>query len=161
MILPPLLTLDTCGGDWERYLECVHDVYLSQIVRGGLTFRGLRVATRRTPETRGKGYGFWHMIQEGRVEEDRMPDLRRCERLCWVPHVIRAADRADPRVSVWQNVRGGNIHVPLWLEDEDYLVILAQRQGHWLLKTQYIVTYRNRREALRQERDAFLVAQNG
>lgn len=31
----------------------------------------------------GKEATFWHMIQEGRIEEDRTPDIRRCERIRW------------------------------------------------------------------------------
>ena len=141
--LPDLFELSAFGGDYQAYEDALFYVYLNRIVRGGLRFRGLPVKTRRTPEYKGKGAGFWHLLTEGRVEEQRTPDFRRCERLPWVPWVIRHADDPDDTIRVWTNKRGSNTNVVLWLWEEDYAVILSERRGFYLLVSAY--TLRSRR----------------
>lgn len=57
-------------------------------------------------------------------------------------------------IDEWQNRRGTEINTLLWYREE-YLVVLAQRQNYWLLKTAYCTEQRGRIEKLRRERDAF------
>ena len=84
MTPPRLLLFDVFGGNWRAYETELHRIFMDEIVRGGLQFRGQRVSCRRNPETVGRWSSFWHLVQEGRVEDERTPDLRRCERLRWV-----------------------------------------------------------------------------
>ena len=54
------------------------------MVDAAVSSRGWCVSARRHPETKGKGYGFWHVISEAsqinnRNEGERIPNLRRCE----------------------------------------------------------------------------------
>ena len=156
MDLPDLVRFH---GDWERYVEELYEIYMKEVVNGGLKFGGLPVRCRRHPEARGKGFGFWHVIQEGRVEEERLPDLRRCERIRWIPWIIRYAGR-DSRITWWEERRGSNTDVLLWLEEEDYLVILAKRRGYMLLKTAYCTTRPHKKRGLRKNRGNFWRSQN-
>jgi hypothetical protein len=92
-------------------------------------------------------------VQEGRVEDDRLPDLRRCERIRWVRWVIENAG-AHAEIDIWQNTRGTEVNTLLWFREE-YLVVLGQRQGYWLLRTAYCTEKSGRIAQLRKERDAF------
>jgi hypothetical protein len=92
-------------------------------------------------------------VQEGRVEDDRLPDLRRCERIRWVRWVIENAT-SHAEIDIWQNTRVTEINTLLWLREE-YLVVLGQRQGYWLLRTAYCTEKSGRIAQLRKERDAF------
>lgn len=150
---PDLLPFAAFGGDWAAYEAELHRIFIAEIARGELTFRGDRVNCRRLPEAAGRWASFWHLVQEGRVEDDRMPDLRRCERIRWVRWVIENA-AAHAEIDMWQNTRGTETNTLLWFREE-YLVVLGQRQGYWLLRTAYC-TERSRRIAqLTKERDAF------
>ena len=51
--------------------------------------------------------------------------------------MIRNATK-DNRISWWEEIRGSHRDVLLWLEQEDYLVVLSKRKGYHLLKTAYI-----------------------
>ena len=87
-----------------------------------------------------------------RVEDDRLPDLRRCERIRWVRWVIEnAVEHAE--IDIWQNTRKTEVNTLLWFREE-YLVVLGQRQGYWLLRTAYCTEKSGRIAQLRQERDA-------
>ena len=112
-------------------------------------FEGLRLGLKRHPLTHGKEATFWHMIQEGAIEDERIPDLRRCERIRW-PRPIIEHVRA-PAVKVWSNQRKGEKRICLWLEHEDYLVILADRGDYILPWTAYLVEQPHRKRKLLKE----------
>ena len=156
---PDLLPLDgdKFKGDWVAY-ECeLYRIFESEIKGGGLQYCGLPIKCRRIPETQGKWAAYWHLIQQGRVEDERTPDPRRCERIRWIRWVIENAD-SHPEIDVWQNTRPEGANVLLWFREE-YLVVLGIRQGYWLLRTAYVTEHSERYrgvERLRKERDEFL-----
>ena len=71
-------------GDWHVYEKTLYGIFIEELANGGLTYNGLRVGCRRIPETSGRWFAFWHLVQEGSAEDERYPDLHRCERLRWV-----------------------------------------------------------------------------
>lgn len=150
---PDLVPFTALGGDWPAYETELHRIFIAEIARGGIVFDGFRVNCGRLPETAGKWASFWHLVQEGRVEDDRLPDLRRCERIRWVRWVIENA-AAHAEIDIWQNTRGTEVNTLLWFREE-YLVVLGQRQGYWLLRTAYCRDKSGRIAQLRKERDAF------
>lgn len=151
MALPDLVVFE---GDWDAYLDRLYVVYIAEIVQADLRFQGCPVNCRYRPPTEGKGYGFWHCIQEGRTEDERLPDLRRCERLRWIPWMIRNAG-IDSRISFWKEKRGADIDVVLWAESEEYVVILSQRRDYYLLKTAYVANKSHKVESLRRNRERY------
>ncbi len=144
--LPELVELDNfCGADfvsrWKAYIDCVYRIYLREVANGQLTFMGLNVSCRYQPMAFGKHYAFWHMMQEGPIEDDRTADLERCKRVRWIAWVITAAGAGDPRVKVFpQQKRGTEQPWALWMEEERYVVILWERNGYYLLKTAFPAT---------------------
>ena len=46
------------------------------------------------------------LVQEGKVEDDRTPDLRRCERIRWPRPIIE--HESEDSILVWENERRGN-----------------------------------------------------
>ena len=145
---------DDYGNDWEAYDRVLNHVFQSEIVHGDLNFQDLPVKCRRYPESKGRWASYWHLVQSGKQEEDRVPDLKRCERLRWIPWVIEYAIEIS-EIDVWQNVRGQQINTLLWYVEE-YLVVLGKRSGYWLLKTAYCTENQRRIYKLRIERDLFL-----
>jgi hypothetical protein len=140
--LPALMVFNDYGGDWERYLEAIYAVFRGDFVASKPAFRGRRLGLKRYPDYDGKEATFWHMISEGSVEEDRIPDFRRCERIRW-PRPIIEHD-AEPEVLVWTEPRGANddrIHI--YLPDERYLVVLADRGSYILPWTAFHIEHEN------------------
>ncbi|GAK33174.1 hypothetical protein JCM17846_19610 [Iodidimonas nitroreducens] len=144
------------GGEWAVYEAELYRIFKEEIAGGSLMFCHSPVKCRRLPEAAGRWASFWHLVQEGRVEDDRTPDLRRCERIRWVRWVIEnAADHSE--IDIWQNTRNGRVSRLLWFREE-YLVVLAERTGYWLLLTAYCTDKSGRIKQLRKERDVFLRA---
>jgi hypothetical protein len=147
--LPPLVLLGDYGGDWDAYLNAIYAYFKRDFVDSKPAFEGRRLGLKRYPLTHEKEATFWHMIQEGRIEDERTPDLRRCERIRWPRPIIEHAD--EPAVKVWRNQRGREERVCLWFEDEDYLVVLADRGGYILPWTAYLVEQPHRKRKLQKE----------
>ncbi|MDN5850344.1 MAG: hypothetical protein L0H63_12040 [Nitrococcus sp.] len=164
MITPPdLIPFD---GDWLSYEERIYQVFLDQFVRADVRFRGKSVKAQYRPEYNGKGFSFWHVISEApdshnRNDEDRIPDLRRCERIGWIAWAIRAASDPQSGVTWWGNRRGCNRHIVIWAEERDFAVVLAARSSYFLLKTAYAGIKPHRRQSFTRERADFWSKQNG
>ena len=151
--LPPLVLFSDHGGDWESYLEAIYDHFKQDFIDSKPVFQGRRLGLKRHPLTLGKEATFWHMIQEGVVEEQRTPDFRRCERIRW-PRPIIEHD-TDDAVKVWENQRRGEKRICLWFEQENYLVILADRGKYILPWTAYLVEQPHRQRKLQKEYEAY------
>jgi len=149
LTLPDLLTLEDHDGDWPTFFQAVYAAFCMDFVDSQPTFRGQRLALKRHPEHEGKSATFWHMISEGSVEADRTPDLRRCERIRWPRPAIEGSNEVEVRC--WESSRQGERRVTLWVVDEDYVVVLARRNGYVLPWTAYLITYNHTRTKLERE----------
>lgn len=147
--LPALVLFNDYDGDWPLYLDALYRYFEDDFVRSKPVFNGEMLALKRHPVIQGKEATFWHIISEGHQEENRLPDLRRCERVRWPRPVIDRA--ADPVLKVWANERRGEERICLWFGDQEYLVVLARRKGFLLLWTAYPVTEPHRKRKLQKE----------
>ncbi|MDT8317881.1 MAG: hypothetical protein RQ824_07830 [bacterium] len=147
--LPDLVLLEDCQGNWEKYLNLLYDYFKKDFLESSPYFEGQRLGLKKHPKSDGKEATFWHIIQEGQVEEDKIPDLRRCERIRWPRPVIESA--GDSAIKVWRNERKGENRICLWLESEEYLVVLADRTKYILPWTAYMVTKPHQTRKLQRE----------
>ncbi len=146
--LPELILLEDYHGEWQQYEDAVYSEFYSDFIASGPTFQGQPVRITKNL-IKGKERGFWHLIQEGRVEEQRTPDIRRCERIRWIRAIIEHAH--EPEVKTWQNERKGKTRQLLWLQESEFLVVLEKRSNAWFLWTAYCVTEEYKQHKLSKE----------
>lgn len=152
--LPPLVLLNQYGGDWKVYLDAIYQYFLDDFVNCRPSFNGRRLALKKHPLSQGKEATFWHLISEGADEADRIPDFRRCERIRWPKPLIDHS--REGHVRMWKNQRrGGEQRICLWIESEDYLVVLADRGDYVLLWTAYLVERAHQKRKLLKEHDDY------
>jgi len=151
--LPPLVLFEHYGGNWDRYLDVLYRFFKEDFIESAPTFKGMKLVLKRHPIEKGKEATFWHLISEGRSEEDRLPDLRRCERIRWPRPIIE--HHHEPVIKCWENKRKGEKRICLWFEEVEYLVILAKRRGYVILWTAYLVTRTHSKMKLRKEYEAY------
>lgn len=151
--LPELVLLSSVGGRWDKYMERLYDFFRTDFLLAPPDYKGLRVGVKRNPLTSGREASFWHLISEGPVEEDRLPNLRRCERIRWPKRIIDHAN--EDTVLCWENTRRGETRALLWVPDAEFLVVLARRSGYYLMWTAYPVTRAHRKRKLQKEHDAY------
>ncbi len=147
--LPGLIKFEDYDNIWDRYLEVLYEAFKADFVYARPTFRGRKLGLKKHPKIRGKEATFWHFIQEGKIESNRYPNIRRCERIKW-PSPIIEHEKTD-FVYVWENERSGKRRILLYLVQENYLVVLAIRKGYILPWTAYIVDKEHRRKKLLKE----------
>ena len=112
--LPELLLLEHAGGNWGIYLDRLHARFAADFIDSKPTWPGKRVGVKRHPEYDGKSATFWHLISDGDVEAERLPNMRRCELIGWPRPMMDEFDEADPgttacRIVWWKESRRNEI----------------------------------------------------
>jgi hypothetical protein len=152
--LPPLVFLEDYGGDWKQYIEVVYAYFKSDFVDTKPRFGNRPVKLKRYPLLDGKEATFWHVTSEGKDETQRVPDLRRCERIRWPRPIIKHFE--DKAIRCWPNKRSRDKRIILWFCEQDYVVILADRKKYVLLWTAYYVSYEHTRQNLLAEYEEYV-----
>jgi len=150
--LPPLITLDASDGDWNKYEAKLYGEFYRDFLANRPRFRGESVVViKRYVDS--KEACFWHCTSEGAVEQNRTPDLRRCERIAWIRKVIEAA--GTPTVRWWLKKQGPLPRALVAVADFSYVVVLEKRKGrtadYWVLITAYPVEQVHRRRKMQRE----------
>lgn len=159
MLISPPDLIPFSGQNWNEYEDEIYRIYLDTVANAGLVFLGLPIKVKYHPDTKKKGFGFWHLISEApsqnnHNEEDRIPDLRRCERIRWIAWCIQNAQTCG--FSYWENQRGRDTNIVIWAERYDFAVIMAKRQtkegvNFFLLKTAYCLRRHNKHKFLKEK----------
>jgi len=138
--LPPLLSFSDFGGDWDSYEEALYEAFCDDWIFGQppVVF-GQRVTIEKTPLYLGKEFAYWHLTSKGKVEENREPDFRRCERIRWVRALLDHVDTPD--TIHWENERRGQLGIVVSLPDHSYAVAVRKRRGYLVLKTAFPVSW--------------------
>lgn len=153
--LSPLCNFEQFGGNWPTFLEHIYQQFSECYTRKPFpTFQGDAVSFKRHPEVQGKAATFWHLISEGEIEDDRLPNMRRCERIPWAREIIEHCD--DPEVKVWDVRRGNELRTLLWCEEAEYVVVLARRKNYSILWTAYPVIENHRKRKFQSEYAQFV-----
>ncbi len=160
--LPGLISLDQYKGSWELYSEAVHKEFIKDFVESKPIYEGKPIFVRYEPSYKLKGATFWHLVSEGTEESERIPDLRRCERIRWPRAIIENATSDD--IKVWETTRTWKgqkqRRINFALDGFDYLVVIADSRNFDLV-TAYPVERSHSREKLRKEFEIFLGQKKG
>jgi len=100
----------------------------------------------------GKEKIFWHLTSRDDKEAgDRLPDLRRSERLPWVRPMLDQPEM--PEVLAWDHAEGdGTVKTYVWLENYDFVVIMKKYpDGRRRLVTSFWLEYGNAKRKLRKK----------
>lgn len=124
--LPSLIEFDEYSGNWQQYIDAVYGVFNADFIVRRAYYDGKKILLigKDAELAHGKERRFWHCVAEGKIEEERTPDLRRCERIPWMRPVLEHA--SDATVDVWVEAQSGKgIRPHLWF-DEEFLVVLER-----------------------------------
>jgi hypothetical protein len=158
--LPALILLSFYEGDYTKYIAVVYEVFKRDFVLSKPNFRGQQLRLKFHPEYEGKAYTFYHMTHEGEDEQNRTPDLRRCERMPWAKPVIENCDKWQ--LKVWPQKRGSHNRLCIWLERElepDYFIILDVRKNYLLPWTAFVAEYEHEKKKKRKEYEEYMKTQ--
>lgn len=146
-------------GQYADYENQLYQLYLDLYINGGLSYNGNRIKMKYYPPEYNERTGFYHLICENYDhtgdENDRTPNLRRCEKIAWADEIIRkCAPALCGEIKIWENNRKGKKSLLLYCDDIRYLVVLGVRNGYYMLVSAYPVCYPNaRRDLLKEYRE--------
>nr|EDZ39903.1 MAG: Hypothetical protein CGL2_11389059a [Leptospirillum sp. Group II '5-way CG'] len=109
----------------------------------------------------GKERIFWHLTsREDKETGQRLPDLRRCERLPWVRPILDHPEKSE--VLVWDHREGdGDVKTYFWVENFNFVVILKKYpDGNRRLITSFWLEYDNTKKKLRKKFESRISHEN-
>ena len=136
--LPELVLLNDYQGVWEDYLAGIYKIFKDDFVNAKAKFRNKIIKIKKHPIEDGKEATFWHLISTGSTESERLPDLRRCERISWIKPTIN--HEKEEIINVWPQKRKNKNRMAIWYESEEFMIILDIREEYFLLWTTFMVT---------------------
>jgi len=157
--LPALVNFTDYGGQWEPYCEALYEYFRHDFIESKPKFGGRTVQLKRHPLFQGKEATFWHITHEGRTENQRTPDLRRCERIRWPRPIIERPiieHNCNGVIRCWPEKTGRDERIVLWIYELDYVVILNIRKGYILLWAAYYIIYDNKRRQLLKKYEKYI-----
>ena len=137
-------------NNWQSYEDSLYKIYLDDLFHKPPQYLGKVVKTKYHPPYKNKAYSFWHLTHEVKVENERTPDLRRCERLCWIKPVIT---NYQDLIS-WVRPDKNNRHY-IWHKNEKYLIVLQPIKDFYLLVTAFQVGETWRADRYTQEAEKY------
>jgi len=146
--LPPMLCVNPWGQDTFDALYSIfeRDFKFSQPLYSG---KPVWFFPEREDD---KESIFWHLThREDKRTGERLPDMRRCERLPWVKAIIENRDK--PELLNWDYMEAdGSVKTYLWLKKLDFVVIMKKyRDGGRRLVTSFYVDYPHMRKKLHKK----------
>ncbi|HPO57161.1 MAG TPA: hypothetical protein PKY46_14280 [Ignavibacteriaceae bacterium] len=162
--LPDILLLSDYNGNFDLFTDAVYSVFFKDFVKDKTFFRGEKLKLKWHPLYQNKAYTFYHMTHKGKDEQNRVPDLRRCERIPWAKPTIEHCDTW--KLKIWPQQRSGQgglkDRLCIWLEmdnEPDYIVILDIREKYKLLWTAFVLEYPHEKRKRKKEYEAWFKTQ--
>lgn len=139
-ILPCKIFLEDFGGNYQSYIDAVYEVFKADFILHKTTFGSHQLRLKFNPIFQDRAYTFYHMTHKGEQEDNRLPDLRRCECMPWGRPTIENVEEWS--LKFWRQSRQRSENrVCICLENEDdvdYFVILEVRENYVLLWTAFV-----------------------
>lgn len=142
------------------YHNRAYNIYKKEIVDSILNFKGKKVITREYPIEDGKVQSFFHIISEQNKNGLKIR-LYKNERVKFIPYISEIIKNyykcencieSCSKIKVWSAPYKNKIYrTKLYLEDEDYIIILEERKEYYLLISAYVVDRLDRKEDLLKE----------
>ena len=151
--LPELIEYGSKKNNQDEYIEAIYLIYKEEFINKGIYFRKEKLGLKRLPLRNGKEATFYHIISEGKDEEQRDIDLERCARIKW-PRAILASDYVG--LKIWENKRKNKRNILVWFPEKEYLIIIRKNPNEKLIWTAYPVTENHRKRKLQKEYEEYI-----
>lgn len=146
--LPEIIECENLA-EWNEYLNGLYEaVFKPQFVKTKPIFKGWSVLSRREPLDGEWEHGFTHMthvnlLHTSNDPNDRVPDLRRSERLNWVKPIIEhyecSIENDCGKILYWEEMFRGRIRCNLLFEEERFQIVLEKVKTVYFLITSFYI----------------------
>jgi len=138
--LPDIILLDDFNGAWNEYVEALYNRFKQDFVIKKPTFLGKNVDIIHEKFYQNKERSFWHIISTGGTDDDRLPDMERCEKIGWAKALILDdGNCSDYKLWIRYCDKSKRDRYYIMCAENNYLVILEDRNSHFKIITAYCV----------------------
>lgn len=142
-LLPRRFELSDFSGNYTAYIDALYKVFHQDFVVNRAHFGSHTLRLKFNPLFQDRAYTFYHMTHKGEKEDERIPDLRRCENLVWAKPSI---ENVVPwKLKFWRQLRKNSrnrVCIMLEVENEpEYFIILEVRDAYVLLWTAFVAEH--------------------
>jgi hypothetical protein len=154
LLLPELILYTKYENDWEKYEDALFSSFFNDFIAHRPKFKQ-KVNIVRFPEFKGRPFTFWHITSEGKKEEERSPNFRRCERISWPKFIIE--NYKNKQIKYWENKRKSKENICLCFGEWEYIVILRKKKnGEVTLITAYPSDFSHQKTVWEKEYNNFI-----
>jgi len=153
--LPDLILFENYSGDWELYLDAIYSFFKKDFIESKPSYKGIKLGLKKYPMYKNKEATFWHFVSEGEMENERTPDLKRCERIRWPRPIIENPD--SDNIKFWENKRGLKENICLCFGEWEYLVVLRKGNNYLIPWTAYCSKYEHTKRKWEKEYNEYIV----
>ena len=152
--VPPIEECNSLGN-WKQYQERIYSIFKQDFIDSVPLYESVNVNIKHYPIEYGKEEAFYHVTcKDYNNCGDRVPDLRRCERIRWVRAFIEnncnlmMCEECEG-IKTWRERYKNKTRVHILLEEEKYMVVLEHRpqtenhKEYFLLITAFYFDYDN------------------
>ena len=148
--LPEIIELSDYDGNWNNYNDKLYEIFLNDFINTKPVFKGEYVRIRKQPRLGKYEHGFIHLTTVANHNQtninDRLPDLRRCERMEWNKKIIDNYQCNDVsckcrKIYYYEQNYKNTVRINLIFADARYKVVLEKRDNYYLLITGYYMEY--------------------
>lgn len=134
--------------EWHAYENDLYQVFYHDFIANKTKIKSKNINIRKNPIMFGKEQAFFHITSKGFQYDsdpnDRIPDLKRCERIRWIKYLIEyynAHGECDEQLRYWEEDYNGNSRIHLLCEIEKFLVVIEERNDYCLFITSYYIEH--------------------
>ena len=153
--LPELIAFENLAN-WVVHEERLYKIFKADFIDDGPFFLGKKVRIRYHPKENNKENAFYHVTcRDFAKNNDRSPDIRRCERILWIRAFIENYNCCLNKhclecegIKLWREPYKSHYRIYILLQEKRYVVILEERPEYYLLITAYWIEYEHKLEKL-------------
>lgn len=138
-----IVQLNDFDGDWNKYDDYLYSIFVRDFLKNPMMFNGKPLNIRKHPMQCDKEQAYFHITNKdsslsSNDPNDRIPDLRRCERIEWIRLFLENynCNIGCPECSgikVWKEPYKGSKRWHFLFEEYKFLVIIEERKDYYLL----------------------------
>lgn len=146
----PALVENTYSS-YQDYEQAVYQYFLSDFANKTLFFRGKKICHKRLPLRKNMSGTFWHIVQSGDNEEEKLPDLDRYKTIRYPFFILENCIDNCENLLTWDKEINGKKRILIYCKTKKYLVILEDRADYIIFWTSYPVKGPRRQTKLENE----------
>jgi len=162
--LTPIITLDQFNNDWQLYNNHLYKLFVRDFIDNTVYFNRKKIQIRINPKQDNYEHGFIHLTcistEEHNDPNDRIPDLRRCERIEWNKEIIENYKcnnncNGCKKIMYYEEYYKNTVRINLLFYDFNFKVILEKRNNYYLLITGYYIQYNHKLQKEKRKYDLY------